>query len=154
MKIQQLHLEESQGAGNTTVRSVQDPFLANFLLRIPQEVADSFTDTQLAAVKQIFDRRGDGSHKIDVRISVPLLFRRHYFVIFSGIEKRSRARRRSEARLHPIFRAANRVFLFLLSVFALFSVIGFLFVLDIDILPDTRGGFWSAVGEQFQLILR
>lgn len=153
MNIHQLHSEDDQGAGNATNRSTQDPLLARFQLHNPQNVATSVTDAQLAAIKQIFDQQGGGNNKVDLRVSAPPLFRRYYFPTFSGTEKHSRARRRSEARLHPIFRAANKVFLSLLSVFVVFSVIGFLFALDIDLLPETRGGFWSNVGDQFRLLL-
>jgi hypothetical protein len=131
MNIHRLNTKDDQGAESATDRSVQDPFLPRFQLRNPQNAATSFTDAQLVAIKQIFDQQGGGNHKVDVRVSLPPLFRRYYFAIFSGTEKHSRVRRRSEARLHPIFRAANKVFLSLLLVFALFSVIGFLFALDI-----------------------
>ena len=158
MSVQDAQAAYRQGVEQAIVRSVHDPLLQRFLLRVPQNVVSSFTDAQLAALKQALDERGSQDHKVNIRISVPLLFRRYYFVIFTGIEKRSRARRRSDARFHPIARVGNMVFLFLLSVFALFTVVGFLAVLisvpDIDVLPETPGGFWSALGDQFRLMFR
>ncbi len=158
MSVQDAQSAYRRGVEKTIMQGSHDPLLERFLLRIPQNVVSSFTDAQLAALKQALDERGSQNHKVNIRISVPLLFRHYYFVFFTGIEKRSRARRRRDARFHPIARVGNMVFLFLLSVFALFAVVGFLAilisVLDIDVLPETPGGFWSALGDQFRLMFR
>ncbi len=89
---------------------------------------------------------------VDMHITMPLLFQSYYLVFLTGIEIRSRARRRRDAAHRPIAKVANRVFLCLLSVLAFFIVAGFLSVLDVDILPETQGGIWSAITGQFKNI--
>ncbi len=55
-----------------------------FLERIPQEVADSFTQVQLAAIGLHFGMRYRVSHAIDWRGR----FLKFYFVLLAGRERR------------------------------------------------------------------
>ncbi len=152
MTMQEIHSEYSPSAGKTAARPMREPFLERFLLGIPEDVANSFTDAQLAAVKRSFGGRNNRAHMVDMHITMPLLFQSYYLVFLTGIEIRSRARRRRDAAHRPIAKVANRVFLCLLSVLAFFIVAGFLSVLDVDILPETQGGIWSAITGQFKNI--
>ena len=65
-------------------------------------------------------QRWDGSHPIDIRLSVPLLFGRVYITLLAGGERRSAARRRADSRLKPLFKIGN----FLVFVF-LGALVGF-----------------------------
>ena len=82
-------------------RAAGDPFLEEFFSRIPREVAVSFSDDQLLAIKLAFAARYRGAHAIDLRISIPTPFQRIYVVLLAGLERRNAFRRRKD-------RAASR----------------------------------------------
>ena len=119
MTVQDAQPAYRQSVERTTAPSVHDPVLKRFLSQMPRDVAESFTGIQLAAVKQFLHRDHARNHKVNVRISVPLLFRRYYFVYFVGLEKRSRRRRKRGSRRGGFVRVATRVFLFMLLASAL-----------------------------------
>lgn len=57
-------------------------------------------------------RSWDGSHTIDLRLSLPWLAGRRFYLAFvAGRERRSPARRSQERRRHPVARLANVVLL-------------------------------------------
>jgi len=57
----------------------------------------------------------DGSHPIDLRITIPFPFGRYYVTIVAGKERRSAARLQRERRKHPLVTAGNVAFLLLLG---------------------------------------
>ncbi len=63
---------------------------ADFTLsRIPDSIRESFTDEQYQAVRNVLTAREDCSrHSVDIRFTVPLFFRRYYFVLFAGRDRR------------------------------------------------------------------
>lgn len=73
-----------------------DPFLAKFFARIPQDVAASFTEDQLGAIKRAFGARDWGNHTIDLRRSIRLLWWRFYVVLLVGSERRDDQRLAAE----------------------------------------------------------
>ncbi len=68
------------------------PFIAKFLARLPQDVADSFTPEQLAAVQRAFGMRYAAPHAVDLRRSIGLLGRRFYVVLLVGRERAGESR--------------------------------------------------------------
>lgn len=66
----------------------RDPFLEQFYTRIPAEIAGTFTDAQLDAIKRAYGARTRGAHGIEVRKSFPFLWMRLYVVLLMGREKR------------------------------------------------------------------
>jgi hypothetical protein len=76
-----------------------DPFLAKLFARIPREVAASFDEAQLAAIKRAFGARDFGTHAIDVRRSLRLLWWRFYIVLLVGKERRDDERLAAEGSL-------------------------------------------------------
>ena len=52
-------------------------------------------------------------HPVNIRLTIPLLFRSYYLTIVAGPERRSRERRISERQKHPLFTPGNIVILFL-----------------------------------------
>lgn len=103
-----------------------DRFERTFFSRIPREVAESFSDEQLTAIKTVFGGESWDDHPIDVRGTMPLPFRRWYFVFIAGPDKRSPKRRRSTRQQRPIRRALGAatttisvVWLFLLLLYLL-----------------------------------
>ncbi len=140
------------------MRAMHDPFLERFFSRISREAAESFSDDQLLAIKQAFADQVGRDHSIDIRLSVPLLFRRYYMVFIAGPERRDRARRRRDKAGR---RGANRAslgFMLLMLIVMLMSLLGFLYLLKsalgIDLLPDMSLGIWKTISEQFGLMFR
>ncbi len=82
-----------------------DRFERTFFSRIPPEVAQSFTDEQLTAIKTVFGGSSWDNHPVDFRGTVRLPFKRWYFVLLAGPDKRSPKRQRSTRPLWPIRRA-------------------------------------------------
>jgi len=140
------------------MRAMHDPFLEQFFSRIPRDMAESFSDDQLLAIKRAFADQVGKDHSIDIRVSLPLLFRRYYMVFIAGPERRDQARRRRDKGTRRIAKGTNIVFMIFLSFWGVISVLGMLYLLKsalgIDLLPDTSLGFWRGVSEQFSLMFR
>jgi hypothetical protein len=125
-----------------------DPFFRKFLARVPGDVAATFSDSQLDAVKRAFGARTPGSHTVDLRFSLPLGRRRFYIVLLAGRERRSSRRLIWERAMRPLWTAANAVVmsLFALALCAsLFTVLyagkraaGIDIVPGVDMLPDAK----------------
>ena len=136
-----------------------DPFLRRFFARIPDDTAASFSDAQLDAIKLCFGARGWGRHRIDIRLSVPLIRRRWYLVLLAGTERRSPDRRTADRLLHPFATAANALaliaFAVVLLVPAVLAFYGLKSALGFDLVAD--GGSHALIDSlvrQIELILR
>lgn len=90
----------------------RDPILNRLLERMPPAIAHSFTEEQLAAFQAAMSP--PHRHKIDLRLSIPLLHKRFYLICLAGPERRSRSRRLRERT--PLWTPANVMFLGLLLV--------------------------------------
>lgn len=85
--------------------------------RLPEAVRDSFSETQLSALKEASGAADWGNHPVDIRLSIPGLFSRYYLVVIGGKERRSKARIALEKKRHPLHRLRN--YLFIAAVIAL-----------------------------------
>lgn len=133
----------------------RDPFFEQFYTRVPAQVAATFTDEQLDAVKLAFGARTKGAHSIEVRKSFPFLWTRLYIVLLMGRERRSRLRLAREGGLLGLVGDAMvtllvwALFLFPWAVvlYAAKSALG------LDLIPD--GGAhstWSEILRQFSIL--
>lgn len=141
----------------TYSRAKYDPFLERFFSRIPEEVALTFSEDQLRAIKRAFVHTEGRGHSVDLRLSFWFLTR-FYMVLLFGPERRDRARRRRDRNVHPIGTVANLMMMAIfLSVIGM-SLLGLLYLLKsllgIDLIPNMSLGIWQAVREQFQFMLR
>jgi hypothetical protein len=141
------------------MRAMHDPFLERFFSRISREAAESFTDDQLLSIKQAFADQVGRDHSVDVRLSVPMLFRRYYVVFIAGPERRDHARRRRDkVGRRRVARTTNFAFMLIILLLGLMSVLGVLYLLKsalgIDLLPNTSFGVWKSVQEQIGLMFR
>ena len=93
----------------------------NFLDRIPQDIRETFTDRQIAAVNQAFKRK---RHGIDIRVSLPLPGGRRYLVLLMGRERRSPGRRRFERLRQPLLTAMNVVTMATFGALVFFFAVG------------------------------
>ncbi len=141
----------------TYSRAKFDPFLERFFSRIPEDVALSFSEEQLRAIKRAFVHTEGRGHSVDLRLSFWFLTR-FYMVLLLGPERRNRARRRRDRSAHPVGTLANLVMMVVFVGFIGTSVLGLLYLLKsllgIDLIPDMSLGIWQAVREQFQFMLR
>jgi hypothetical protein len=74
-----------------------DPFFKVLANRCGPSIAGSFTPSQFTALKRAFAAQTADKHPVDVRDSYSLFGLPFYFVLLMGREKRSAARRKSEA---------------------------------------------------------
>ncbi|MFO1190219.1 MAG: 3-phosphoshikimate 1-carboxyvinyltransferase [Alphaproteobacteria bacterium] len=136
-----------------------DPFLIQFFGRIPKDVASTFTDAQLDAVKRAFGARSWGAHRIDLRFSIPLPWRRYYVVFLCGTERRDPERRHLERILRPLnwlgVAFAVAAFVSLVSVPLLILAYLMKTAMGIDLAPD--GGvhrLGQSLVDQIRLLFR
>jgi len=129
-----------------------DPFVEKFFSRIHGEVAASFTDAQLNAIKMAFGARDWGSHSIDMRRSVRFLWWRFYFVLLAGPERRPAERLAAEGSPFGTIGNALLTTAFLLMILAPLFVLlyGLKTATGIDIVPD--GGWHGALDNLSQQI--
>ncbi len=121
----------------------QDPLIAKMLKRSPSDIADSFTDAQLNAIKQALGPSTWGGHFLDSRgtFKFPFIKWRFYYVLLLGKNKRAYTRREKRISLVMMITTVTGFILFsmlfgLLALYLLKSALG------IDLFPDTSLGIW------------
>ncbi|ALF54966.1 hypothetical protein ACX27_22490 [Nostoc piscinale CENA21] len=81
-----------------------DAFLKQFLASIPPQTAATFTEIQLAAIKQAFQQKFSNCSAVDIKFSIPLP-KQHFFLIFRfGKDKKFKKRLQ-----YPIYQQLNQV---------------------------------------------
>jgi hypothetical protein len=139
-------------------RAAGDPFLEEFFSRIPREVAVSFTDDQLLAIKLAFAARHRGAHAIDLRVSIPTPFQRVYIVLLAGLERRNAFRRRKDRAASPLVTLGNIIFGALFFGGLFLALMGVLYVLKsalgIDLMPGFSLGLWDGLVDQLKWMAR
>ncbi|ASC74337.1 hypothetical protein XM38_053130 [Halomicronema hongdechloris C2206] len=83
--------------------------LERLLARVPPRVAASFAPEQLEAIQKALEPRPWQRHPVDIRLSIPLLWRRFYLVLIAGEEQRSQERRSKDRTLNPLWTPANLI---------------------------------------------
>ena len=104
---------------------------ARLLERMPQDVANSFTEAQLAAIERALEERPTGKPRVDLRLSIPLFQRRRFLVLLAGSEGRSPDRRRLDRGEHPLWTFANVSTLTFSSLLLIPAFIGFAHMLAV-----------------------
>ncbi|MFM2061368.1 MAG: hypothetical protein RLZZ507_1038 [Cyanobacteriota bacterium] len=89
--------------------------------QISPEIAETFTNEQIAAIKNGFQGREWHEHFIDKRISILIPILPFYVVLLAGEERRSKQRWKYEKSLYPFWTPGNISILF---IFALMIVTG------------------------------
>jgi len=84
-----------------------DRLPANIRAQLSPEVSAAIADAASQPIE---------SHPVDIRLSVPLPFRRFYLAVLAGGERRSPQRLDSESRRRRLVRAANVVFVITLLI--------------------------------------
>lgn len=132
----------------TTNKITQDPFIKEFLDKLPTDQQNSFSDDQLQAVKIAFGARTWGIHSVDIRGTFKLLRWRYYYVVLAGRNHRSLSRLETQT-----YRAAEIMFI---SLFILISTLFGLLVIyliksamGIDLFPGFSFGIWGWFKDAF-----
>lgn len=99
------------------------PFVQEFFARIPPKTATTFTDTQLAALKQVFKERISKRHAVDIKLSMPFFKQGFYIVLLLGKEKR--AKKRLQA---AISQPVNSILLTISGLVLITSLLGSLYI--------------------------
>ena len=77
---------------------------ADLLKRVPRDIAESFSNEQLAALERAV---APARHPIDIRLSLPFPNGRRYVVLLAGREKRPRARLAAYRHAHALWTLSN-----------------------------------------------
>lgn len=92
-------------------------FRRRLLANMPEDVASSFTELQLTMIEHAREGGKWHNHPVDIRLSIPVPWRRFYLVLLAGPEQRSSERRKIERARRPLRTIADMV------VFALFLLL-------------------------------
>lgn len=83
--------------------------------RLPDNIRAQLTPEAMTAIAEAAARNG-GPHPVDIRLSLPLPFRRFYLAVLAGGERRSPERIDAERRRRRLIRAANILFIVAVAV--------------------------------------
>ncbi len=97
---------------------------ARLLERMPQDVANSFTEAQLAAIERALEERPTSKLRVDLRLSIPLFQRRRFLVLRAGSAWRSRERRSEVRSIDMLWTLANVIVLSFALLFLIPAFIG------------------------------
>ncbi|WP_414543634.1 hypothetical protein [Nostoc sp. CCY0012] len=98
-----------------------DPNFERLFAQINPQIASTFTDKQIEALKRSFTYKKSSNSFLDIRLSIPVPRLRFYIVFLAGVERRSQKRLRSEKGLYPFWTLSNSLF-----------IIGFAIILSIS----------------------
>jgi len=128
----------------------QAPEVKTILQRMPKDVADSFTATQLDHLHAALGVRSWKRHSIDIRSTffIPFAKVRIYYVFLVGKNRRELSRREAQI---SAFTSAIFISLFLLASTLLGLLILYLIksALGIDLFQGFSLGIWAWFKEQF-----
>ncbi len=91
---------------------------------VPPDVAESFTEAQLAAIEHAIENRSDRRPPVDIRLSVPFIWRRFFVVFLAGPERRSPERLSRGRVKHAFWTVANVCTVVFVMLFLIPAVIG------------------------------
>jgi hypothetical protein len=130
---------------NATDQKISNqPAIIKLLSRMPEEVANSFTDEQLTHLLTAVGSRGWGKHKVDFRgtFKLPFYQWRYYYVLLAGRNYRelSREEKRMSLLITAICSTLFLIFCAGLGLLVLYLVKS---ALGIDLFPGFSLGIWS-----------
>lgn len=103
--------------------SKTDPFVQQFFACIPPKTATTFSNTQLAALKQVFKERITKRHAVDIKFSIPLFRQGFYIVLLLGKEKRTKKRLQAS-----IYQPVNSVLLTISALALITSLLSSVYI--------------------------
>lgn len=126
----------------------RDPSIQHLLGRMPQDIAGTFTEAQLASLRLALGARSWGRHAVDVRGTVVFWRWRYYYVFLLGRNRRELTRREKQLSLllQAVFLSVLLLLSTLLGLLVLYLVKS---ALGIDLFPGFSLGIWSWFKQQF-----
>ncbi|MEH1922807.1 hypothetical protein [Nostoc sp.] len=106
-----------------------DPTFDRLFAQINPQIASTFTDKQIEALKKAFSYNKSSPHFLDIRVSIPIPRLEFYLVLLAGSERRSQNRLRSEKGLYPFWTLSNSLFIIGFSIILLicsFTILSFI----------------------------
>ncbi len=88
-------------------------FISRFLSRVPADVASTFSQAQLFAIRDFVTNNRE-RQAVDIRWTIPLIWFRFFIVVVAGPERRSPRRLAAERAARPILTWSN---IFVIAVF-------------------------------------
>ncbi|MBD2493814.1 hypothetical protein [Nostoc sp. FACHB-280] len=103
-----------------------DAFLKQFLASIPPQTAATFTEIQLAAIKQAFQQKFSNCLAVDIKFSIPLPKQHFSLILVLGKEKKIKKRLK-----YPISQQLNQVIVIKSGIRILTTLMGTLCMIEI-----------------------
>lgn len=88
----------------------------SILERLPPHILGGLTVEQRAAIAVASGHWKGGTHRVNLRVSVPFLPKRWYLTVLGGPERRTTARRKAERMRNPVRTAGNMAFIFVTAL--------------------------------------
>lgn len=108
------------------------PNLRNRILRsLDPEVAKSFTEEQLRELERSLAEPASSGTPINIRLTMPMLWRQFYITFLAGPERRSKKRLNKERARHPLLTFANTCCFIFLLLFLVPAFIGLVHIITV-----------------------
>ena len=98
-------------------------FISRFLSRVPADVASTFSQAQLLAIRD-FVINTRGRPPVDIRWTIPLIWFHFFIVVLAGPERRPAARQAAERAARPILTWSNILVIAVFLAMLLASLVG------------------------------
>jgi hypothetical protein len=120
------------------------PAIKKLLSKMPEDVANSFTDEQLTHLLTAVGSRSWGKHKIDLRgtFKLPLYRWRFYYVLLAGKNCRELSRQEKQMSIF-VTAVVSSLFLMFSAVLGLLVLYLIKSALGIDLFPGFSLGIWG-----------
>ena len=99
-------------------------FIARFLASVPADVAPTFSQAQLLAIKDFVIGDRGRRQAVDIRWTIPLIWFRFFIVVLAGPERRSAERMAAERAARPILTWSNVIVIVVFLVMLMTSLVG------------------------------
>ena len=114
-----------------------DGFISRFLSRVPADVAATFSQAQLFAIRDFVTNNRD-RQAVDIRWTIPLIWFRFFIVVLAGPERRSARRRAADKALRPLWTWSNAIVIAVFLVMLLTSLVGMKYALMVAQVPGVN----------------
>ena len=114
-----------------------DGFIARFLSRVPADVAPTFSQAQLLAIKD-FVITNRARPPVDIRWTIPLIWIRFFIVVLAGPERRPAERLAAERAARPILTWSNILVIVVFLAMLLTSFVGMNYALTMAPVPGVN----------------
>ena len=106
-----------------TLENAEDGQFMAIVHRLPESEKGIFTERHLEALRRACASLSWSKHPVDIRLSIPTLFRRYYVAVVAGPERRAPERRSMERQRHPLAGVGNILFIGGLALLAIYAAI-------------------------------